>query len=244
MTESLRLAQIRKDFVANVSHELKTPLTAIRGYAETLEDGALAKPELALRFVRSILEQCERLSNLLRDLLTLSRLESHPAPAREAVDLAKSARRALEILAPQARAREVGIALSTEDGLPVVLGDGGELERLLLNLIENAVKYNRPGGEVEVRLSAEGSEVLLEVQDTGIGIPADALDRIFERFYRVDKGRSRNQGGTGLGLSIVKHAARSHGGRVEVDSRLGKGSVFRVRLPSLEDSYLPSSDSR
>ncbi len=239
MTETLRLAEIRKDLVANVSHELKTPLTAIRGYAETLADGALKDAGVADGFVRRILEQCARLEALLRDLLTLSRLESRRRPdgptprAREAVDLGELARRAVEVLATQARAREVELSLDAPATLPAVDGDREELERLLLNLIENAVKYNRPGGEVDLRLLAAGEEVVIEVHDTGIGIPDDALERIFERFYRVDKGRSRDQGGTGLGLSIVKHAARTHGGRVEVESRLGVGSVFRVRLPQL-----------
>ncbi len=237
MTETLRLAEIRKDLVANVSHELKTPLTAIRGYAETLEDGALGDAEVASGFVRRILEQCARLEALLRDLLTLSRLESRRGPDgrpprdREAVDLGELARRAVEVLATQARTREVELSLDAAAPLPAVDGDREELERLLLNLVENAVKYNRPGGEVGVRLLADGAEVVIEVRDTGIGIPDDARSRIFERFYRVDKGRSRDQGGTGLGLSIVKHAARTHGGRVEVESRLGVGSVFRVRLP-------------
>ncbi len=231
--EALRLAEIRRDLVANVSHELKTPLTAIRGYAETLEDGALENAEVARGFVRSILEQCARLEALLRDLLTLSRLESRRQRSpRETVDLSQLARRAIEVLTTQAAAREVEISLQAPATLPAVAGDREELERLLLNLVENAVKYNRPGGGVTVRLSADDAEVVVEVRDDGIGIPEDALERIFERFYRVDKGRSRGQGGTGLGLSIVKHAARVHGGRVEVESRLGIGSVFRVHLPA------------
>ncbi len=229
--EALRQVQIRRDLVANVSHELKTPLTAIRGYAETLEDGALDNPEVAFGFVRSILEQCARLETLLGDLLNLSRLESWEHQGRETVNLSELARQAVEILEPQALAREVEISLQNPEDLPAVAGDREELERALLNLVENAVKYNRPGGEVAIGLRADDSEVVVEIRDTGIGIPDDALERIFERFYRVDKGRSRDQGGTGLGLSIVKHAARAHGGRVEVESRLGQGSTFRVRLP-------------
>ncbi len=236
VTRELRLAEARRDLVANVSHELKTPLTAIRGYAETLEDGALDRPPVARRFTRSILEQCRRLEALLSDLLTLSRLDSQPQgpPAREAVDLAKLARNAVEMLAASARKAEVELTIRAAEDLPAVNGERDELERLLLNLIENAVKYNRPGGEVNVSLETEGPGVLIEVRDTGIGIPEASRGRIFERFYRVDKGRARDQGGTGLGLSIVKHVARSHGGRVEAESRLGEGSVFRVRLPGTE----------
>jgi len=234
-SERDRLREIlasRNELVANVSHELKTPLTAIRGSAETLEDGAMAKPEVGRRFTGRILEQCERLEDLLRDLLTLSRLESRPQPlAREPLDLAGVARHAIGVLAPRAVERDVDLRLATA-AVPRVDGHRGELERLFLNLIENAIKYNHPGGEVEVRLRGEGSEAVIEVVDNGIGVPDDALERIFERFYRVDKGRARRQGGTGLGLAIVKHVARHHGGRVEVESRLGEGSTFRVRLPA------------
>ena len=224
----------RNELVANVSHELKTPLTAIRGSAETLEDGAMAKPEVARRFTGRILEQCERLEALLRDLLTLSRLESRPQPPdREPLDLTGVARHAIEVLAPRAVERDVDLRLATA-AAPRVAGHRGELERLFLNLIENAIKYNRPGGEVEVRLRSDGPEAVIEVVDDGIGVPDDSLERIFERFYRVDKGRARRQGGTGLGLAIVKHVARHHGGTVEVESRLGEGSTFRVRLPAVD----------
>ncbi|MEE8522723.1 MAG: ATP-binding protein [Thermoanaerobaculia bacterium] len=239
-TERDRLLEIlasRNELVANVSHELKTPLTAIRGSAETLEDGAMAKPEVARRFTGSILEQCERLEDLLRDLLTLSRLESRPQPsareplAREPLDLTEVARHAIEVLAPRAAERAIDLRLATA-AVPRIDGHRGELERLFLNLIENAIKYNRDGGEVEVRLRSEDEDAVIEVVDHGIGVPEDALERIFERFYRVDKGRARKQGGTGLGLAIVKHVALRHSGRVEVESRLGEGSTFRVRLPA------------
>ncbi len=230
---SLRQAEIRQDLVANVSHELKTPLTAIRGYAETLRDGALQDPAAGPRFVGRILEQCERLEALLRDLLTLSRLERvEPGPGDlELLDLGELARGAAEVLGPRARERRVEIAVAAA-GAPSVRGARSEVDNLLLNLIDNAVKYNRPGGRVRVAVRAERGEAVVEVADTGIGIPAGALERIFERFYRVDKGRAREQGGTGLGLAIVKHSARLLGGRVEVESRLGEGSTFRVRLPA------------
>ena len=230
-TELNRVADMRRDFVANVSHELKTPLAAIRGYAETLHDGALDEPRTALRFTERILNQCRRLQALLDDLLTLSRLEGVSAPPeREPVDLHAMARRAVELLA--AAAREKRVEIKIEDGpVPPVPGDSDGLERLLVNLLDNAVKYNRPGGTVVLRLSRLDGEALIEVSDSGIGIPPESIPRIFERFYRVDKGRAREEGGTGLGLAIVKHVAQAHGGQVDVESRIGKGTTFRVRLP-------------
>ena len=231
-TELTRLADMRRDFVANVSHELKTPLTAIRGYAETLRDGALEEPATAQRFTDRILAGCQRLQELLDDLLTLSRLESGaPQPSeREPVELAAVIHRAAELLADAAREKKVRIDLDLDD-VPAVGGDPDGIERLVVNLLDNAVKYNRPDGTVGVRLAQDDGNAVLEVSDTGIGIPQDALPRIFERFYRVDKGRARDDGGTGLGLAIVKHVAQTHGGQVEVESRMGKGTTFRVRLP-------------
>jgi two-component system phosphate regulon sensor histidine kinase PhoR len=234
ITAFLRLAEMRRDFVANVSHELKSPLAAIRGYAETLADGALDDPPAARRFTARILEQCRRLQALLEDLLTLSRLEgAEGASERQRVELGDLARRGVELLAGAAAERRVELAV--EGDAVTVHGDADALERMVLNLLDNALKYNRPGGAVRVRVAGGDREALLEVRDTGIGIPADALPRIFERFYRVDKGRSRDEGGTGLGLAIVKHVAQQHGGRVEVESALGEGSAFRVRLPLAAD---------
>jgi two-component system phosphate regulon sensor histidine kinase PhoR len=231
-TELTRVADMRRDFVANVSHELKTPLAAIRGYAETLRDGALGEPPTALRFTDRILWQCRRLQALLDDLLTLSRLETVAIAAeRSAVDLRQLARRAVELLAAAAQERGIQVEIDEPAPLPDLVGDESGLERLLVNLLHNAIKYNRPGGTVAIRLLRQGGDLLIEVADTGIGIPQDSLARIFERFYRVDKGRAREEGGTGLGLAIVKHVAQAHGGQVEVESRPGRGSTFRVRLP-------------
>jgi two-component system phosphate regulon sensor histidine kinase PhoR len=243
-TEITRVADMRRDFVGNVSHELKTPLAAIRGFAETLRDGALDEPPVARRFTERILEQCRRLQALLDDLLTLSRLETVSLRERERVALGELVRHAADTLAPLAREKGVRVEVVTGDAsglsdIPAVLGESDAIERLVLNLLENAIKYNRPEGQVEVHLSATGEDVLLEVSDTGIGIPPDALPRIFERFYRVDKGRAREEGGTGLGLAIVKHVAQAHGGQVEVDSRLGRGTTFRVRLPVAPSSAQP-----
>jgi two-component system phosphate regulon sensor histidine kinase PhoR len=230
-TELTRVADMRRDFVANVSHELKTPLAAIRGYAETLRDGALEEPPTAKRFTDRILSQCRRLQELLDDLLILSRLEGVDAALeREPVSLDAIARHAVELLGPTAREKRVTIEVQ-EEPVPSIQGDPGGLERLLLNLLDNAIKYNRPDGKITVRVGRCGGDALLEVSDTGIGIPPESIPRIFERFYRVDKGRAREEGGTGLGLAIVKHIAQAHGGQVDVESRIGRGSTFRVRLP-------------
>ncbi|MGD2114996.1 MAG: ATP-binding protein, partial [Acidobacteriota bacterium] len=244
VTHSMRLDEMRRDFVANVSHELKTPLSAIRGLAETLRDGALEDAGAARRFTERILAQCRRLQELLDDLLALSRLEASDRRAEpEPVDLLAIARRAVDTVHETATARGVEVSLRPpERRPPLILGERESLERLLLNLLENGVKYNRPGGRVEVALGvvreADGEAVLIEVSDTGIGIPEADLPRIFERFYRVEKGRSRDvprngrtEGGTGLGLAIVKHIAQSHGGRVEVESEAEVGTTFRVHLP-------------
>ncbi len=231
ITEAEQLNRMRRDFVANVSHELRTPLSAIQGYAETLCDGALDERETALRFSQRIVEQCRRLSALLADLLTLSRLEGkEPLETREPVDLRALASEAIELVAVQAAAKQITVELAPGPA-PVVPGDPEGLLRLLSNLLENAVKYNLPGGRVAVSLATGNDQATIGVRDTGIGIPGSALPRIFERFYRVDKGRAREEGGTGLGLAIVKHVAQAHHGRVEVESVPGKGSTFRVLLP-------------
>lgn len=227
-----RLSAQKSEFVANVSHELKTPLSAIRGYAETLVDGALDERATALRFSERILDQCRRLGALLDDLLTLSRLEgAEPFRDIERVDLREVAGQAAELVAAAAGERKVAVGL-VPGGPVTVDGDADGLLRLAANLLDNAVKYNRPGGRVDVRIERRGDSAVLEVADDGIGIASVHLSRLFERFYRVDKGRSRDEGGTGLGLAIVKHVAQAHGGRVEVDSEPGRGSTFRVVLPA------------
>lgn len=231
ITELVRLTRMRSDFVANVSHELKTPLTAIRGYAETLRDGALEEEETGRRFLDRILQQCGRLQVLLEDLLTLSRLESLEGEGEQtAVRLDDLLEDCLDTITPQVTDRQIQLTVDASP-VPPIAGDRDALERLVINLLDNAVKYNRPGGSVTARLSKRDGEVVFEVSDTGIGIPSAALDRVFERFYRVDKGRSRDEGGTGLGLAIVKHVAHLHSGRVTVQSNLGRGSTFRVHLP-------------
>ncbi len=231
LTPFLRVSQIRRDFVANVSHELKTPLSAIRGFAETLNDGALEDPAAARRFTERILKQCQRLEALLSDLLTLSRLEHSAARAEwTELDMAAVMHEAIDLTEEAVAERRLRLVADSRP-VPGLRGDSEAMLRLCLNLLENAIKYNRPEGRVEARLEGLEDRIVLEIADTGIGIPAESIERLFERFYRVDKGRSRNEGGTGLGLAIVKHAAQLHGGSVTVESELGKGTRFRVTLP-------------
>jgi two-component system, OmpR family, phosphate regulon sensor histidine kinase PhoR len=231
ISDVVHLGQARRDLVANVSHELKTPLAAIRGYAETLHDGALDDPDANMRFVERILQQCHRLQALLDDLLTLSRLESFEGRKDlESVDLGEVLRETIDVLATVARDKEVQVSLGVEDSLRLD-GNRAALDELFLNLVDNAIKYNRRGGEVQVRVRRDGERAVTEVLDTGRGIPESAIPRLFERFYRVDRGRARQEGGTGLGLAIVKHAVKMHGGAITVESELGQGTTFRVELP-------------
>ncbi|HZA51284.1 MAG TPA: ATP-binding protein, partial [Myxococcaceae bacterium] len=230
MTELRRLEKIRKDFVANVSHELRTPITAIRGYAETLRTGALADGNHAPKMVEIIHRQSERLSALVADLLELSRLESGELKLeRSPVSLAEACARATE--AVRGRAQEKAQKLSVDvDPQLSAMGDARAVEQVVLNFLDNAIKYTPPGGEVEVSGGRERGWCFLTVRDTGIGIEERHLPRIFERFYRVDRGRSRETGGTGLGLSIVKHLVGAMGGEVRVESRPGQGSRFTLLL--------------
>jgi two-component system phosphate regulon sensor histidine kinase PhoR len=216
ITELRRLEKIRTDFVANVSHELRTPITAIRGYAETLKSGALANAQVAANMVDIIHRQSERLSELVEDLLELSRIEARQIQlARKPVAMTAAVQRAADAVAPRAGATGVRVTFDVPEGL-----------------LDNAVKYTPAGGLVTVTARREGTAMVeLEVKDTGLGIEARHLPRIFERFYRVDKGRSREMGGTGLGLSIVKHLADAMGGEVRVDSLHGVGSTFYVQRP-------------
>lgn len=232
ISELKHLERVRSEFVANVSHELKTPVTAVKGFAETLLSGALYNFRAAEEFVNIIYEEAERLSRLIHDLLELSKIESKGFRLRiEPVELDREITRIVDKLKPQFIKK--GLALSTD--LPpepvIVKADRDQIEQVLLNLLDNSLKYTPSGGEVEVSLRREGNEAVVAVRDTGIGIPREDLPRIFERFYRVDKARSRKLGGTGLGLSIVKHIVEAHRGRVWVESELGKGSTFYFSLP-------------
>jgi two-component system, OmpR family, phosphate regulon sensor histidine kinase PhoR len=232
MTELHRVERVRRDFVANASHELRTPLTSIRGFVEALEDGAMQEPATGRRFLEKIRVHADRMAALVSDLLELSRLESgERAPTWQDVAPAEVAEEVAGSFA-DAAARK-GVALHrAERGAPTVVSDPDRLRRILENLVENAVKYTPAGGRIDITTgpAAEGAELV--VADDGPGIPAAHLERIFERFYRVDKARSREMGGTGLGLSIVRHLAEGMGATVRVESELGRGSRFTVTLPS------------
>jgi two-component system phosphate regulon sensor histidine kinase PhoR len=231
LSESEALQQMRQDLVANVSHELRTPLTSLRGYAETLLEGGLDDTEHRESFVRVIRDQAVLLQALVEDLLSLAEMERPDRTMRrEPLDLRVLA--VEQVGAQRDAARGAGLDLTLEPGDPVpVQGDRVRLSQVLANLVDNAIKYTERGG-VNVALGVTGDRAWCEVRDTGAGIPAADLPRIFERFYRVDKARSRDKGGTGLGLSIVKHAIALHDGTVSVESRPGAGSVFRFELPA------------
>jgi two-component system phosphate regulon sensor histidine kinase PhoR len=231
ITELRRLEKVRKDFVANVSHELRTPITAVRGYAETLQSGALQDPNVAAKMVEIIHRQSERLSELVEDLLELSRLESREVKLTfTRVSLAVAASRAAETVRPKAAGKSIHLELHVAPDI-AARGDERAVEQVLLNLLDNAVKYTPEGGRVEVHGGLEDGRCVIRVKDTGVGIEPRHLSRIFERFYRVDKGRSRDMGGTGLGLSIVKHLLGAMEGEVKVESQPNEGSVFAIFLP-------------
>jgi two-component system phosphate regulon sensor histidine kinase PhoR len=232
ITDLERLERVRKDFVANVSHELRTPLTAIRGYAETLLDGALDDPDHRRRFVEIIQSHAIRLNNIASDLLALSELESgRPPLAPGKLSVLAMLEAAMRTVESEAAMRKVQLGWGTVEDLQV-MGNKIKLEQAFVNLLDNAVKFNRGGGEVWVEASRlPGGKVAISIADSGIGIPSEDVPRIFERFYRVDKARSREVGGTGLGLSIVKHVIEQMQGTVSVESQLNQGSRFTVVLP-------------
>ena len=234
VTRLRRLENVRRDFVANVSHELKTPITSIRGFVETLIDGALDDEENARRFLRIVSRQASRLEAIIEDLLTLSQLEKGPdaqdgrlvpGPVHEVLDAA------VEMCEKKAAEKDVHVRVECAEDLVVPM-NGPLLEQAVINLVDNAIKYSEPGGDVLVSADRDPEGVLLLVQDWGCGIEPKHLPRLFERFYRVDKARSRELGGTGLGLSIVKHIALVHRGAVEVESQIDRGSTFSIRLPA------------
>jgi two-component system phosphate regulon sensor histidine kinase PhoR len=231
VSEIHRLEGIRRDFVANVSHELRTPLTAIRGFAETLR-GSEVPAEQRRQYLDVILRHADRLTALIEDLLELSRIEGGTRDlVLEPTDVSALARGLIQDLKPRLEARRMRGELRVEPA-PRALADRRALEQVLLNLLDNAIKYSEPGGRIEIFVSGTPAGVRIEVTDTGIGIPEADRARIFERFYRVEKARSRDLGGTGLGLAIVKHLVQAQEGEVSVSSREGQGSTFCVRLPA------------
>jgi two-component system phosphate regulon sensor histidine kinase PhoR len=234
ITEVQRIDRMRADFVANASHELKTPITAIRGFAETLLDGGDVDAKLIRRFMRKIHSQSLRLSDLVSDLLALSRLESNDEAYEEAVDLIDIVVKVCTNLQSVAQSQDISLKLhTTKDHYLPILGDDKALNQLVTNLVDNAIKYTPEGGQVDVYLQLDDQHLVFAVKDTGIGIAPADQERIFERFYRVDKARSREVGGTGLGLAIVKHIVQSHQGKLQVISELGEGTRFEVRLPTI-----------
>jgi len=232
VTELRRLERVRQDFVANVSHEFKTPLTAIQGFAETLISGALEDPRNNRRFLEIIRDHAARLARLTDDLLKLARIEAgklevefQPVKAEELVE------RCVETALLKSSQKQISLTLRVPPGLPAMRGDATLLGDVLQNLLDNAIQYTPAGGCIEVSAAAGATETVLTVTDTGIGIPLADQERIFERFYRVDAARSREAGGTGLGLSIAKHIVEVHGGRLWVESEVGRGSKFSFSVP-------------
>ncbi|HEX2260796.1 MAG TPA: ATP-binding protein [Candidatus Binatia bacterium] len=238
ITEIQRLETVRSDFVANVSHELRTPLTAIRGYVETLLHNPPTEAEDARQFLTIIARHSERLSRLTEDLLTLSDLESGARKMTlKPVEAGHLIQRVLEVFWDRAAKKNVTLSYAVPTELPMILGDSDRLQQLFINLVDNAVKYNSPGGSVTITGrhvdSGAHAEVEIAVIDTGAGISEKDLPRLTERFYRVDKARSREMGGTGLGLAIVKHIVQAHGGDLKIESALNKGTTVRVFLPAV-----------
>ena len=231
VTELRRLEQVRKDFVANVSHELRTPLTSIKGYVETLLDGAMDDSAAQRRFMTSIRHHADRLQALVEDLLQLSRIESGRYEVEfTACRLDRISERVAEIFAKQIEGKQLVLSLRFETDRPA-RGDPELMERALSNLVDNAVKYTEKGGSIAIGTVERDDEIVLSVADTGPGIPSEALPRIFERFFRVDRARSRELGGTGLGLAIVRHTMELLNGKAWVESRLGEGATFYLSLP-------------
>ena len=230
VTQQRRLESVRRDFVANASHELKTPAASIQAAAETLRRAAEDDPAAVPRFAQQLEREAVRLSRIVSDLLDLSRLESGSSLG-DFVSLGAAAREEGQRLEGSADA--AGVALEIEaSGERPFRGSQQDLALLVRNLMDNAIRYSHEGGRVRVEIDADDSEVTLRITDTGVGIPSKDIPRIFERFYRVDRARSRDTGGTGLGLAIVKHVVENHGGTIEVDSELGRGTTFTIRFPA------------
>ena len=230
ITELKKLEQMRKDFVANVSHELKTPITSIKGFSETLLDGAMNDPDALKSFLDIILMESDRLQSLIQDLLELSKIEKQGFElSLQEAEVAGLIEDVMPILEEKAKSKEISLQTSFDSrGLAVV--DAYRLKQVFINLISNAIVYTPKGGKVSISIDEDPDKVFVKVQDNGMGISKEELPRIFERFYRVDKARSRNSGGTGLGLAIVKHIIEAHEGNVEVDSELNEGTTFTVTL--------------
>jgi two-component system phosphate regulon sensor histidine kinase PhoR len=232
ITELRRLERVRRDFVANVSHEFKTPLTAIQGFAETLLSGALDDLANRKRFVEIIREHARRLARLTDDLLKLSRIEAGRLELEmRPIRVEALVNSCIETARLNAETRGLQIHVDVPDNVPPVRGDGAQLGEVLQNLLDNALQYTPAGGRIELKARSNGHAVIFTVTDSGIGIPQSDLERVFERFYRVDAARSREAGGTGLGLAIARHIVEAHSGRIWVESAIGQGSRFHFSVP-------------
>jgi two-component system phosphate regulon sensor histidine kinase PhoR len=237
ITQLKQVDEVRKDFVANVSHELRTPLSILRGYIETLRDHPKTSPDELAGILQVMERHSQRLGLLVDDLLTLAQLESmNPNLQLSEVSLQDLLDNVVRDWERKFAEKRLKVVVDLSENLPLLRADEARLQEILYNLLDNAVKYSREGGEINLQARQRGDDVVLSVSDTGIGIGKDDLPRIFERFYRVDKARSRELGGTGLGLAIVKHIVQLHGGRVEAVSELGRGTTVRVALPLIASS--------
>lgn len=235
ITELRKLERVRRDFVANVSHEFRTPLTAIQGFAETLLAGAIDDPQNRTRFLEIILEHSRRLARLTEDLLMLSKMDAERLELEiHAINVRQLIESCVETSQHRAAEKNLSVSMNTPPDLPEIAGDRRRIAEVLQNLLDNAVQYTLSGGKIVLTAEAKGNEVVFTVADTGIGIPRAEQPRIFERFYRVDVARSREAGGTGLGLSIAKHLVEAHGGRLWVESEIGRGSKFHFSVPIYE----------
>jgi two-component system phosphate regulon sensor histidine kinase PhoR len=238
ITELRRLERVRRDFVANVSHEFRTPLTAIQGFAETLLAGALDDPQNRRRFLEIILEHSRRLARLTEDLLVLSKMDAERLELEiRQLSVSQLIESCIETAQHRAADKDLRVSVDMPKGLPDIAGDRRRLAEVLQNLLDNAIQYTLPGGRIVVSAENAVDEIILTVSDTGIGIPKADQSRIFERFYRVDAARSREAGGTGLGLAIAKHLVEVHGGRLWVDSEIGQGSQFHFSVPLFDADH-------
>jgi two-component system, OmpR family, phosphate regulon sensor histidine kinase PhoR len=245
ITELRKLERVRRDFVANVSHEFKTPLTAIQGFAETLLGGAIDDPQNRLRFLEIILEHSRRLARLTDDLLKLSKMDADKLELEiRRLSVAQFVESCIETTQRTAAEKDLRVSVNLQQPLPDIAADRRRLAEVLQNLLDNAMQYTPAGGQIMVGASANGAEVTITVSDTGIGIPRADQSRIFERFYRVDVARSREVGGTGLGLSISKHLVEAHGGRIWVESEVGQGSEFHFTVPIFDPERAAGRTSR
>ncbi|MET3697301.1 PAS/PAC sensor signal transduction histidine kinase [Bacillus oleivorans] len=232
ITELKKLEQMRKDFVANVSHELKTPITSIKGFSETLLDGAMNDKATLENFLKIIQKESDRLQSLVQDLLELSRIEQADFTLNmQTVHIRELVDDAIAILQPKAESRDIQLQSDIKVEQNRIMADPFRIKQIIINLVNNALTYTQAKGLVKVEVYEKDKWIILQVKDTGIGIEKNEITRIFERFYRVDKARSRNSGGTGLGLAIVKHLVEAHKGKIEVESKVGEGTAFTIYLP-------------